>query len=50
MNEYENITRDEIAAELMYEDEFLEHYEALTAADKILEDLKAEEEMECGTE
>jgi len=34
--EFKDMTRDEIAAELMYEDEYLEHYEALTQADMLL--------------
>lgn len=54
MNEFENMTREAIAAELMYEDEYLEHYEALTIAEGILKDLEAaedtEEEVLCGTE
>ena len=40
MNEFIDMTRDEIAAELMYEDEYLEHYEALTIAKHILEALE----------
>jgi len=40
MNEhFKYMTRDEIAGELMYEDEYLEHNEALTAADMILREV-----------
>jgi hypothetical protein len=43
MNEhFKDMTRDEIASELMYEDEFLEHFEALTAADMILREIGEE--------
>ena len=42
MNEFTDMTRDEIAAELMYEDEYLEHYEALTSADLILREIGEE--------
>jgi hypothetical protein len=31
---------NELAGELMYEDEFLEYYEALTKAERILRDLE----------
>jgi len=45
--ELKHMTREEIASELMYYDEYLEYYEALTQADVMLNNL---EELSCGTE
>ena len=46
-DELKHMTREDIASELMYDDEYLEDYEALTQADVILNNL---EELSCGTE
>jgi len=43
MNEFED--RDQIARELMYNDRFLPHHEALTKAQHILDNLQ---EIQCG--